>query len=180
MTRLITVLLALALFAGAGLAQAGRGGSGGGRGGGGSGGHMSGGHMGGSPGMSGGHFGGGRPVMGRPGMGFVGHPSHPIGGVRPPVIVGRPGFPNHSHVVVGGAVVVGSPFFWWPAPYPYPYPYVAPTYGGSYTQSAPAYVEQGEVYYYCPDYQDYYPNVPTCPSPWVTVYPGANGSYYTN
>jgi hypothetical protein len=187
MKRAIAVLLALALITGAGLVQA-RGSGGGGHAGSG-GGHVGGGggHAGGGGGQFGGsHMGGGRPVMGRPVMGggghFVGHPSHPIGrpivGVRPPVVVGRPFFPNHSHVVIGGAVVVGSPFFWWPAPYPYPY--VAPTYGGDYTQSAPTYVEQGQVYYYCPDYQDYYPNVPTCPSPWVTVYPGENGSYYTN
>ena len=32
----------------------------------------------------------------------------PIVGVRPPVVVGRPFFPNHSHVVIGGAGVLGG------------------------------------------------------------------------
>jgi hypothetical protein len=93
------------------------------------------------------------------------------------VVVARPGFPHH-HVIVGGAIVVGSPFFWYPPypypyPYYYPYPYVAPAYGGSAYTEAPTYIEQGDIAYYCPDYQDYYPNVPSCPSPWMQVIPGA-------
>jgi len=42
---------------------------------------------------------------------------------------------------------------------------------------APVYVEQSsEVYYYCPDYRDYYPNVATCPSQWMQVIPRAVGT----
>ncbi len=34
----------------------------------------------------------------------------------------------------------------------------------------PAYIEQGGgLYYYCPEYNDYYPNVSSCPSQWVPV-----------
>jgi len=181
MTRLIAILLGLALLAGAGFAHA-RGGNGGGRGGGGMG---SGGHMGGHPGMSGGHTGGFtrfttggftrmttghagvRPIVGRPPV-FVG---------RPPVFVGRPPFFPHRRVVVGTTVVVGAPFFWYPPyPYPYPYPY-APEYGSTGYAQPPTYVEQGtEVRYYCPDYQDYYPNVASCPSPWMKVLPDT-GAY---
>jgi hypothetical protein len=189
MKRAIAILLGLALVAGAGLAQA-RGGSGGHGGGG----HMGGGHMGGgrmgSPGM--GHFAGGpmhftggqTHFTGRPPV-FTGRPpvfttggrpvgARPIVGVRPPVFVGRPPFFPHNRVIVGTTVVVGAPFYWYP-PY-YPYPYVAPAYGGSY-EPTPTYVEQGsEIRYYCPDYRDYYPNVASCPSPWLQVVPDT-GSY---
>lgn len=177
MKRSIGILLGLALLAGAGLALAGTGG--GGHGGGGHGGGHAGG-VGGRPGMSGGftHFTTGPTHFTTGTMHFTTgpHPGHPIAGVRPaPVFVGRPGFPHHR-VIVGGAIVVGAPFFWYP-PYPYPYyPYVAPAYGGPAYTEVPTYVEQGSpngVWYYCPDYQDYYPNVPSCPSPWVQVVPGA-------
>jgi hypothetical protein len=88
------------------------------------------------------------------------------------VIVGRPPFFHHRHrVIVGSTVVIGAPFF-------YPYPYYPPVYAPAPVYSEPpAYVEQStEVYYYCPDYRDYYPNVPTCPSPWMQVLPGTAGS----
>jgi hypothetical protein len=174
MKRLIAVVLGLTLIAGVEFTQA-RGG-GGGRGGGGH--AASGGHPGGHPGMGQGgrvtggpphfttgpmHFTGGRPI---------GHPG--VGGRPPAVIVGHP---PHHRVIVGGAFVVGAPFFWYPPYpypyYPYPYPYVSPAYGGpAYTQT-PTYIEQGAIAYYCPDYQDYYPNVQSCPSPWMQVVPGA-------
>jgi hypothetical protein len=179
MKRAIAVLLALALIASAGLAHA-RGGSGGGGRSGGGGHAGSGGH----PGMGGGgRFTGGPTHFTTGPIHFTGgHPvGHPIAGVRPPaVVVGRPGFPHHR-VIVGGAIVVAAPFFWYPPyPYPYyPYAYVPPAYGGPAYTEVPTYIEQqGQVYYYCPDYQDYYPNVPNCPSPWVQVVPGASG--YTN
>jgi len=122
---------------------------------------------------SGGHHGGGMS------MGFHGghagitavsaHIGHPVGrpfvGVRPgPVFVGRPRFPHRHRVFVGGTIVVGAPFF-------YPYPYYPPVYAVPPSHvEPPAYVEQGGgVYYYCPDYNDYYPNVPSCPSQWVPV-----------
>jgi len=161
MKRSIGILLGLALLAGAGLAHAGRSG----------GGHGGGGHAGGRPAMGGQHFTTGPTHFTTGNMHFTGARTGVRPGIRPgPVIVGRPGFPHHR-VIVGGAVVVAAPFFWYP-PYPYPYyPYVPPAYGGSYTQT-PTYVEQGDIAYYCPDYQDYYPNVPSCPSPWMQVVPG--------
>lgn len=173
MKRLIGILLGLMLVASAGFAQAGRGG--GGHGGGHAagtgvhgGGHAAG--MGGRPGMSGGftHF-----TTGTMHFTTGPHPGHPISGVRPsPVIIGRPGFPPRR-AIGGGAVVVAAPFFWYPSYpyYPYPYPYVSPAYGGA-DYPTPTYVEQSDIRYYCPDYQDYYPNVPSCPSPWMQVIPG--------
>lgn len=169
MKKSIGILLALVLLSGAGLAQAGRGG-GGGHGGGG---HAVAGGMASRPGMSGGftHFTTG-PMHFTTGP----HPVHPIVGVRPaPIFVGRP-FPPHR-VIVGGAVVVAAPFFWYPPyPYPYPYAYVPPGYGGPAYTEPPEYIEQGGgVAYYCPDYQDYYPNVQSCPSEWMQVVPGSGG-----
>lgn len=103
-------------------------------------------------------------------------------GIRPaPPIAVRPGYPPRHRVIVGGAVVVAAPFYWYPPYpyyYPYPYGYVSPAYGGS-DYPTPTYIEQGDVRYYCPDSQDYYPNVPTCPSPWMQVIPGT-GEAVTN
>jgi hypothetical protein len=53
-------------------------------------------------------------------------------------------------------VFVGAPFIV-PPVYPYYYP---PAY--TYDQ-APSY------WYYCRSYGQYYPNVSSCPEPWVTV-----------
>jgi hypothetical protein len=180
MKRAIGILLGLALLAGAGLAF-GRGGGGGGHGGGGGrggGAHMSGGSSGHAgvvgtrTGMNGGFT---RFTTGPTRFTTGPHPGRPIVGVRPPIGV-RPGFPPHR-VIVGGGVVVAGPYFWYPPyPYPYPYPgyaYETPAYGGPAYSSAPTYIEQGAISYYCPDYQDYYPNVPTCPSPWMQVIPEA-------
>ena len=125
----------------------------------------------------GGHAGGGGFHGGARSMGVVGHgvgavgfhSGHSIGrpfvGVRPgPVFIGRPPFFHRHRVFVGGTVIIGAPFF-----YPY-YPYYPPVYA-----PPPAYIEQGGgVYYYCPDYNDYYPNVSTCPSQWVPVSATAN------
>src|SRR6266571_179809 len=67
---------------------------------------------------------------------------------------------------VDGTFIVGAPFFY--PYYPY-YPYYPPLYPVPYSEP-PAYIEQGGcVYYYCPDYNDYYPNVSSCPSQWVPV-----------
>jgi hypothetical protein len=109
------------------------------------------GHGGHGGGNSGGHHGG--RVAVRTGPVFA--------NVRPaPAGVVHPRFFRRSTVVIGG-VVVAAPF------YPYPYPYYAPAY-----VEPPVYVEQGgTVYYYCPDYGDYYPNVASCPSPWMKVLP---------
>ena len=152
MKRPIAILLGLALMAGAG-AVLGRGGSGGG-GHGGSGGHHVGSFgMGMHAGFHGGHN-GGRPMV----------------GVRPaPVIVGRPPFFHRHPVVVSSTIVVGAPFFYYP-------PVYAPVYPVPAYQEPPVYIEQdSEVLYYCPDYRDYYPNVATCPSPWMQVLPDAGG-----
>ncbi len=123
----------------------------------------------------GGHAGGGGFHGGGTSMGFhgghggmaavgvrIGHPiGRPFAGVRSgPVFVGRPPFFHRRRVFVGSTIVVGAPFF---------YPYYPPVYPVPYSEP-PAYIEQGSgVYYYCPDYNDYYPNVPSCPSHWVPV-----------
>ena len=152
MKRPIAILLGLALMASAGAVFArGGGGNGGGRGG----------HAGVSR-----HSG----VSGHVGIsGHVGHlGGRPVVGVRHgPVFVGRPHH-GHRHVGFGGAVVIGVPFFY--PYYPY-YPYYPPMYAAppAYTEP-PAYIEQGGgVYYYCPDYRDYYPNVSSCPSQWEQI-----------
>jgi hypothetical protein len=94
-----------------------------------------------------------------------GGPSHPGGVPRPPV-GGAPGhppghFPGHPPGIHGGAPGRGFvgvwpawPWYWWG--WGYPGPIYAPP-------PAPAY------WYYCPAYRDYYPNVPSCPEPWVPV-----------
>ncbi len=131
-----------------------------------------GGRGGGGHGGGGGFHGGGTSMGVHSGHGVAAvgfHVGRPIGrpfvGVRSgPVFIGRPPFFHRHRVVVGGTVVVGAPFF-------YPYPYYPPVYAAPpvYTEP-PAYIEQGGgVYYYCPDYNDYYPNVSSCPSQWVPV-----------
>lgn len=169
MNKSIAILLGMTLLTGAGLAQAGKGGAGG-RGGGGT--HFSGGAR---PAPSGGFT---RFTTGPMHFTTGPHPIHPIAGVRPgPVVVARPGFPR-NRVIVGGSVIVAAPYYYPAYPYAYPYPYVAPVYGNSaYSEELPQYIEQGDtIRYYCPDYQDYYPNVPTCPSQWMQVVPD-NGAY---
>lgn len=180
MKKTTAILLGLALATGAGLAYA-RGG-GGGHGGG----HSAGGFRGGGQAFAGGGM-VGRPVASGgfthfttgPARFTTGpHPGHPIAGVRPGPIVVRPGFPPRRVIVGGGAVIVAAPYFWYPPyPYAYPYPYVAPAYGGSAYEETPQYIEQGsQIRYYCPDYQDYYPNVQNCPSQWMQVVPDT-GAY---
>src|SRR6266581_3089886 len=108
----------------------------------------------------GGHAGGGGFHGGGTSMGFHGgHGGMAAVGVRIGHPIGRP-FAG----VRSGPVFVGHPPFF----YPY-YPYYPPVYPVPYSEP-PAYIEQGSgVYYYCPDYNDYYPNVPSCPSHWVPV-----------
>lgn len=108
----------------------------------------------------GGHFGGGHG-------GF-----HMSGGTHPAPSGRSHGLHRHP-VFVGGAVFVGAPYpYYYYPPYYYPPAYAAsPAY-----EEPPVYIEQAdEVRYYCPDYRDYYPNVPNCPSPWLQVVPGASG-----
>jgi len=100
--------------------------------------------------------------------GGPGLPSHP-GGAGPGHPPGPPGhfprppghFPGHPPGIHGGVpgrgyvgVWPGWPWYWWG--WGYPGPIYAPP-------PAPAY------WYYCPAYGDYYPNVPSCPEPWVPV-----------
>ncbi len=112
---------------------------------------------------------GGVGTHGHPGAGRPGHPSggrtpgHPGGG-RP----GHPsgGTPGHSpgwhgayrehgfHSGIHGRVFVGGwPWYWWG----YPSAVYAPP------PPPPSY------WYYCPAYGAYYPDVTSCPEPWVVV-----------
>jgi hypothetical protein len=84
----------------------------------------------------------------------------------------RPFFHHHrGTVVVGSAIFVGGvgypyyPYYY----YPYYYPYAAP----AYVEEPPVtYIEQSDqLRYYCPDSRAYYPEVTTCPSPWMKVVP---------
>ena len=150
MKRSISLFFGLVLFVGAGSVLARNGG-----------GHSVGAHGGGVH-FGGAHWGGGRPVVGV-------HPA-PVFRRPGPVVIGRPAF-HHRHPVVRSTIVV-APFF-----YPYPY-YSPPVYAAPVYAEPPAYIEQGaNVLYYCPDYRDYYPNVASCPSPWMQVLPGGTGAY---
>ncbi|HXJ81334.1 MAG TPA: hypothetical protein VMS64_21985 [Candidatus Methylomirabilis sp.] len=108
-----------------------------------------------------GHSGGG---AGHPGGGGTapppggGRPTPPGGGGgpgHPPGWHGGP--PQHGHGFHPGArggVIIGAwPWYWWGYPSPlYTVPPPAPSY-----------------WYYCPAYGGYYPDVPSCPEPWVVV-----------
>jgi hypothetical protein len=93
----------------------------------------------------------------------------------------RPGHP-YWRPAVGGAIVIGTTFFYPYYYYPYYYPYYPYYYPPAYAAAPaysepPTYVEQGPgVQYYCPDYRDYYPNVATCPSQWLQVIPDGAGA----
>ena len=145
MKRPIAIVLGLALLASAGAVFArGNGSHGGGRGG-----HAAIGHAGvGARVMVGAHVPGVRSSI----------------SVRPgPVFIGRPHFFHRHRAVVGSTVVIAAPLF-------YPYPYYPPVYATPVYTDPPVYVEQGGgVYYYCTDYNDYYPNVASCPTQWVPV-----------
>jgi hypothetical protein len=87
-------------------------------------------------------------------------------GFRSGFVHGRPFFHHGGRVIVGSAIIVGG--------VGYPYYYYPPAYGApAYVEEPPvSYVEQGDqVLYYCPDSRAYYPNVTTCPSPWMKVVP---------
>jgi hypothetical protein len=141
MSSWINIALACALVAGSDAALAGKGGG------------RSGGHGG------GGHFSGG-----------FGH----FSGVRPG-FAHRPFFHHGGRVVVGSAIFIGAvgyPYYAYPYdPYYYPPAYAEP----GYVEPPANYIEQSapaeQVLYYCPDSRAYYPNVTTCPSPWLKVVP---------
>ena len=80
-------------------------------------------------------------------------------------------FFHHRRVIVGSTIFIGAvgyPYYYSPAPV-----YAAPP---AYADEPVTYIEQspaagGQVLYYCPDSRAYYPNVTTCPSPWLKVVP---------
>jgi hypothetical protein len=98
------------------------------------------------PGHAGGRSGAQHGFVGRPG--FVGHPGIP----QHRVFAGHRGF----HRGGGGVIFLGAPVI------------VGPAYGYGYVYSPPAYAPP-TVYYYCPSYGGYYPDVPACPDEWVPV-----------
>jgi hypothetical protein len=116
---------------------------------------------------SGGHFQGRPAVQGH--GGFVarpGFPPHNGFAARPgfPVHRGfaaRPGFAPHRHFNRGGVFVGVAPF----------------VIGGAIAYGAAPYYDPGYAYatpepsywYYCQSYGAYYPDVPSCPEPWVPV-----------
>ena len=83
---------------------------------------------------------------------------------------------SHGH----GRVFIGvGPGFWWGPPYPY-YWYPPPYYPPVVVQPQPqVYVQQAPAppsappgdWYYCQSAGDYYPQVQSCPEPWVRVPP---------
>jgi hypothetical protein len=80
-------------------------------------------------------------------------------------------FDHHDHARVFIGV---GPLFWWD-PWPPAYAVAPPP---VVVQEPPVYVEQGPAgsmpsgfWYYCPSAGGYYPNVPSCPEPWVPVTP---------
>jgi len=111
----------------------------------------------------GGHSGRSGAFVGRSGF------AHP-GFVHPGFVHGRPFFHHGGRVIVGSAIIVGGVVGY---PYYYPPAYYPPAYADpAYTDQPPTYIEQGDqVLYYCPDSRAYYPNVTTCPSPWMKVVP---------
>lgn len=95
---------------------------------------------------------------------------------------GRHGFHGvRTHVFVG----FGPAFWWGPPPYwyYYPPPYYVYSPPPTVVVQPPVYVEQPapappapppppEAYwYYCPSAKAYYPNVQSCPEPWIKVPP---------
>jgi len=101
---------------------------------------------------------------------------------------------GHRHGGTRVFVSVGPRFWWggpWWGPYPYYYPYPYPYYTYSpppvVVQEPPVYVQQQVTplptpppapaapsegfWHYCPSAHDYYPNVQSCPEPWVKVPP---------
>jgi len=96
------------------------------------------------------------PSLAAPHGGHVFSGPHPGGHFE-----GHPRFEGHRHFDRRGGVFIGvGPSFYWGYPYYYSPAYVYPP---AYAYAAPDY------WYYCPSYGAYYPNVPSCPVPWVPV-----------
>jgi hypothetical protein len=103
-----------------------------------------------------------------------------VASVVPSDAGGRHHFHGGPRVFVGLGI---APVWWYGYPYPYwyyppPYVYAPPT---VVIQQPPVYVEQQappagsapaapqQYWYYCQPSGAYYPNVETCPEPWVKV-----------
>jgi hypothetical protein len=88
---------------------------------------------------------------------------------KPGSVHHRPSFHHHRRAFVGSTIFIGAvgvPYYYYPAP-----AYAAPP---AYVEEPVTYIEQPaaeQVFYYCPDSRAYYPNVTTCPSPWLKVVP---------
>jgi len=75
-----------------------------------------------------------------------------------------------TRVVVGfGPTFWWGPGFWWGPPYAYAPPVVVLNPPPVYVAPAPA--PANGFWYYCQSAGAYYPNVATCPEPWVQVLP---------
>jgi hypothetical protein len=79
----------------------------------------------------------------------------------------------------GGVFIGVGPGFWWGAPYPYywyPPPYYYPP-AQIVVEQPQVYVQQAPApppapptdWYYCQSAEGYYPQVQSCPEPWVRV-----------
>jgi len=99
-------------------------------------------------------------------------------------------FPRHHFRPVGARVFVGVGPVWWGPPYPYWYYPPAPvvvTPPPVVIQEPPVYVQQQapvmavppgpsvslpeSYWYFCSSSRAYYPNVQSCPEPWLKVAP---------
>lgn len=82
----------------------------------------------------------------------------------------------------GGGVFIGvGPGYWWGPPYPYYWypPYFYPP-AQVIVEEPPVYVQQAPAppappvyWYYCSSPEGYYPQVESCPEPWIKVLPRA-------
>jgi hypothetical protein len=80
----------------------------------------------------------------------------------------------------GGPFWYGRPYAYYPYAYAYPYPYgyypspvvvAPPVEQPVYVERTPAPAQQSAYWYYCESEEGYYPDVETCPEPWVRVPP---------
>ena len=93
-----------------------------------------------------------------------------------------PAGPSYAWSRGRGAVFIGvGPAFWWGPPYPYywyPPPYYYPP-AGIVEEEPQVYVQQAPApppapptdWYYCLSAEGYYPQVQSCPEPWIRVPP---------
>lgn len=93
------------------------------------------------------------------------------------------GYHGHGYYGPGFVFDVGpwwGPSFWWGSPwygppyyppYYYPPPVIVQQQPQVYIERPPASPEAGGYWYYCQSAGKYYPNVATCPEPWVKVPP---------